>query len=255
MDTLLARGHRLEFAWFGSRSAAAPTLVFLHEGLGCVSLWRDFPAKLAQETGWPAFVYSRSGYGGSEPVDVPRPLSYMHEEALLLPAVLDAAGIRDAVLIGHSDGGSIALLHAASDEARRVRAVITEAAHVFVEDLSVRSIEQARVAYLQGGLRTRLARHHGENVDCAFWGWNRAWLDPGFRAFDLTRDLPHITAPVLALQGADDPYGTLAQVDAIVQGCPRAHRELISECGHEPHREQEAATLAAMARFLRGLPA
>ena len=218
MNELVAGGHRLEAAWIGPAPDRAPTLVFLHEGLGSVAGWRDFPARVASATGLGALVYSRLGYGKSDPVPLPRPTTYMHEEALVtLPEVLDAAGVRDAVLVGHSDGGSIALLFAGSGlpAAARVRALVLEAPHVFVEDVSITSIARAADAYRTGDLRQRLLRSQGDNVDGAFWGWNRAWLDPAFRDWNIEASLAGVRAPALLLQGADDPYGTLAQLDAI----------------------------------------
>ncbi len=247
MATLAVDGHALEIAWHG---AGDPTLVFLHEGLGSVSLWRDFPAQVAAATGRRAFVYSRRGYGQSEPITPPRPLTYMHDEAALLPAILDAAGIGPAILVGHSDGASIALIHAATG-APRIRGLVLLAPHVFVEDLSVASIGAARVAYLEGDLRARLARHHAD-VDGAFWGWNRAWLDPGFRAWNLEAFLPAIRVPTLVIQGKDDAYGTLAQVAAIARGLGGPiTTAILDACGHAPHRDQPAATLAAIAAYSR----
>jgi pimeloyl-ACP methyl ester carboxylesterase len=242
---------RLETAWHGPPPDRAPTLVFLHEGLGCVAMWRDFPAALAEATGTGALVYSRFGYGKSPPVALPRPLTYMHDEAALLPQILGDAKIRDAVLVGHSDGGSIALLHAATRDPR-VRGLALEAPHVFCEDVSVASIAAARVAFETGDLRARLARYHGENVDVAFRGWNDAWLDPGFRAWNLEACLPEIQAPVLVVQGEDDAYGTLAQVDAIERGLRAPFtRCVLPECGHAPHKDQRAPTLAVMQAFVR----
>jgi pimeloyl-ACP methyl ester carboxylesterase len=250
---LLAGGRRLEYEWHGPGPEAAPTLVFLHEGLGCVTTWRDFPARLAAATGLGALVYSRAGYGGSDPVPLPRPLHFMHDEALLvLPEVLDAVGAREPILVGHSDGGSIALIHAGGVPAVKVRALILEAPHVFCEDLSVRSIARARESYQTGDLRRALERHHGDNVDVAFWGWNGAWLDPGFRSWNIEESLGAIRCPALLIQGADDEYGTLAQLDAIEAGSGGPVRRLVlSECGHSPHRAQPDATLAAMADFVR----
>jgi pimeloyl-ACP methyl ester carboxylesterase len=244
--TLAIAGHALEVAWHGATSDRA-TLVFLHEGLGSVSLWRDFPAQVAAATGRRALVYSRLGYGASDPIVPPRPLTYMHDEAALLPAILDAAGIAGAILIGHSDGASIALIHAATG-APRIRSLVLLAPHVFVEPLSVTSITAARAAFVEGDLRARLARHH-RDVDGAFWGWNRAWLDPGFRTWNLEALLPAIRAPTMIIQGNDDAYGTLAQVDAIArQLAGPVEAVILDACGHSPHRDQPAATLAAIAR-------
>ena len=244
---------RLEIAWHGPPPAQAPTLVFLHEGLGCVAMWRDFPAALAEATGTGALVYSRVGYGHSPPVSLPRPLTYMHDEAAALPALLDRMEVREAILVGHSDGASIALIHAGSAPGPRLRGIALEAPHVFCEDISVASIAAARDAYVdaKSELRARLARYH-DDVDGAFWGWNRAWLDPGFRAWNLEAYLPRIDVPVLVVQGEDDAYGTLAQVDSIARGVRGPFtRRILAKCGHSPHKDQPEATLAAMTAFVR----
>lgn len=254
---LSAAGHRLEVAWHGPAPEAAPTLVFLHEGLGSVSAWRDFPARVAEATGTGALVYSRWGYGRSNPVTLPRPLSYMQDEALAsLPQVLDAAAVQSCVLFGHSDGGSIALVFAGSElpQAARVRGLVLEAPHVFVEDVSVKSIADARKAYEAGNLRERLARHHGANVDGAFRGWNEAWLDPGFRGWNIESYLPRVRAPSLVIQGEDDVYGSLAQVDAIERGSGAPVKRLVlPRCGHAPHRDRPDEVLEAVVAFLGAL--
>ncbi|MBV9772436.1 MAG: alpha/beta hydrolase [Gemmatimonadetes bacterium] len=250
---LHAGGHRLEYAWFGPEPDRAPTLVFLHEGLGCVATWRDFPARVAEATGCGALVYSRAGYGASDPVALPRPVSFMHREGLdVLPEVLEAAGVRDAILVGHSDGASISLVHAGSGSAPRVRGVIVEAPHVFVEEVSVASIARIGEAYRSTELPGKLARYHGDNTECAFRGWNEVWLDPEFRAWNIEEYLPRITVPVLVVQGEDDEYGTLAQVEAIRRQAGGPVETLVlPECGHSPHRDQPERTLEAMARFVR----
>jgi pimeloyl-ACP methyl ester carboxylesterase len=256
LETFLAGDRTIEFAWHGPGPDDAPTLVFLHDGIGCAATWRDFPAKLARKTGCGALVYSRAGYGASDPVPLPRPISYMHEEGFTgLPQVLDAAGVRTAYLVGHSDGGSIALLHASTPRAHpRVRGLLLEAPHVFCEEVTVRSIERARGEFLHGDLRAKLARYHGRNVECAFWGWNRAWLDPGFRSWNIEDCLPAVTVPALVVQGVDDPYGTLLQVEAIERGCGGPVRRCVLErCGHSPHRDRPEETLQEMASFLRDL--
>jgi len=250
------RGHRIEIERIGGARADAPTLVFLHEGLGSVALWRDFPAKLAARTGAAALVYSRRGYGKSDRLDEPRKVDYMHEEALtVLPALLGELGIFDPILIGHSDGASIALIHAGGGR-WPVPALILEAPHVFVEDVTVASIAQAKHAYRTSGLGSRLARHH-DDPDHAFWGWNDIWLDPAFRSWTIEEVLPGVRCPVLAIQGADDEYGTLAQLDAIERGVSGAFERLVlAHCKHSPHRDQEALTLQAMAGFIeRIMPA
>jgi pimeloyl-ACP methyl ester carboxylesterase len=242
----------LETAWWGPGPDRAPTLVLLHEGLGCVALWRDFPEALVAATGCGVFAWSRFGYGGSDPVTLPRPMSYMHDEALtVLPRVLDAAGVRRAVVIGHSDGGSIAAIHAGAVRDARVRGVVLIAAHFFVEELNIASITAIRATYEEGDLRARLARYH-RDVDVAFRGWNDAWLDPRFRAFDITEHVARIPVPVLALQGAEDPYGTAEQLRVLerVALCPVETR-LIAGARHAPHLEAKDATLAAIVPFVR----
>jgi pimeloyl-ACP methyl ester carboxylesterase len=248
---VVAGGHRLEVAGVAGR---APTLVLLHEGLGSVAHWRTFPADLANATGLGVLVYSRWGYGRSDPVTPPRPLTYMHDEAKgALPELLDAEGIDRAILVGHSDGASIAILHAGSARAKpRIEGLVLMAPHVFVEALSVASIAEARAAYEREGsdLRPRLAKYH-DDVDGAFWGWNRAWLDPGFRAWNIEASLSHIDVPVLVVQGAADAYGTMAQVDAIARGVRGTfERVVLDGVGHSPQREAPAATLAAITGFV-----
>lgn len=232
-----------------------PTVLFLHEGLGAVSTWRDFPARLCARLGLPGIVYSRAGYGASGPVPLPRPLTYMQDEARdVVPRLVDRLGLEEVVLLGHSDGASIALAYAASEHGRaRVRAVIVEAPHVFCEQISVRAIEDARQAYLHDDLKARLAKHHAD-VDLAFWGWNHAWLDPGFRAWNIEACLPRIRAPALLVQCEDDPYGTLAQLDAIERGSGGPTRRLVfEEGGHAPHRAHADALIAAAAGFIAEL--
>jgi len=256
-EELVVGGTRLEAAWHGPTGEAPPTLVLLHEGLGSVSTWRDWPARLARETACGVLVYSRAGYGRSDSTPVPRPLDYMEREGRdVLPEVLDAAGVRRALLVGHSDGGSIAIVHAATEEAkgseRRVRGLVLLAPHVVCEDVSVRAIEAARGEYERGDLRARLERHHGANVDVAFWGWNRAWLDPGFRAFDLMRYLPGVRVPTAVLQGERDPYGTVRQVELIAAGCGGPVTvTMLPEVGHAPQREREDETTAAVVELAR----
>jgi pimeloyl-ACP methyl ester carboxylesterase len=249
MPFLIAGGHRLDYERIAGASGR-PVLILLHEGLGSIAMWRDFPAKLARATGCPAVVYSRYGYGRSDPLAGPRGVDYMHREALdTLPDLRTQLGLDDAMLVGHSDGASIALIHAGC---RRwpVRGVVLEAPHVFVEDVSIASIAAARTGYETTDLRRRLARYHGD-VDSAFRGWNDIWLHPDFRAWNIEEYLPGVRCPVLAIQGADDEYGTLAQLDAIERRVAgRFERLVLSGCKHSPHRDQEQATLEAMARFI-----
>jgi pimeloyl-ACP methyl ester carboxylesterase len=242
-------GHRLECVRIrGAKSA--PTLVFLHEGLGSVALWKDFPARVAEATGCPVLVYSRAGYGRSSPAVLPRVPNYMHVEALtVLPALLDRLGIADPVLVGHSDGASIALLHAGSGS-RPVRALVALAPHVFVEDMSIASIDEVRRQYETTDLREKLARRHAD-PDAAFRGWNDIWLAPAFRSWNIEACLPGVRCPLLLIQGSDDEYGSAAQLDAIErQVGGKVARIELADCRHSPHRDQPEATLAAIADFV-----
>lgn len=250
MAFLRAGGHRLEVVHLAGADTAAPTIVFLHEGLGCISMWRDFPQQLVDATGLNALVYSRYGYGRSDPIDAPRRVDFMHREALdTLPALLDQFGIERPILFGHSDGGSIALIHAGA-AGREVGAVVVMAPHVLVEDISIRSIEAARVAYETTDLRVRLARHH-DDPDSAFRGWNDIWLHHDFRAWNIESCLPGIACPVLAIQGIDDEYGTLDQIRRIASGAPDVQLLELPDCRHSPHRDQPQAVIEAVTRFLR----
>lgn len=252
---LAVDGARLEYRWIGVGPSDAPTIVFLHEGLGCVELWRDFADRLTHATGWGGFLFSRAGFGRSSPRALPVPLDYHTKDALdVLPKVLDAAGIDRAVLFGHSDGGTLALIYAGKIRDPRIAGVITVAAHVFNEDVCIAGIEDAKKAYLTTNLRDKLARYHGDNVEGAFWGWCDVWLDPGFRAWNIEDVLPGITAPLLVVQGALDQYGTAAQVDAIARGAAGPTQTLmLPDCGHSPHLEAPDALLAASLTFLKGL--
>jgi pimeloyl-ACP methyl ester carboxylesterase len=249
-----AAGGRLEAVWIGPGPDDAPTLVFLHEGLGCVALWRDFPRRLVHLTGCGALVYSRLGYGCSDPAPLPRPVTFMHHEGLeVLPDVIRQTGIRDHLLIGHSDGGSIALIYAGGHLTPRLMGVVTLAAHVFCEELTCQSIQAARKKYLNGDLKPRLGSYHGANTDAAFWGWNDVWLLPEFRQWRIDALLPTIRAPLLAIQGDADPYGTRAQVDRIQAACgSRVTTAMIPGCGHAPHLEYPQAVLAPVVGFVRG---
>ncbi len=242
---------RLEYRMFGPRTDAAPTLVLLHEGLGCVGLWNDFPEKLQKATGCGVFVYSRAGYGQSSPVELPRPLFYMTDEARgVLPKLFDAIGLRRGLLIGHSDGASIAAIYAGSHQDRRVGGLVLIAPHFFTEDSGIASIAEARKAYETGDLRARLARWHAD-VDNAFRGWNDAWLDPAFRRWDITEYLAYIRVPVLVVQGKDDQYGTLRQVEVVQEECYcPVEVALLPGARHSPQREAPEATLKTIAEFI-----
>jgi pimeloyl-ACP methyl ester carboxylesterase len=245
-----AAGRRIE-AQYIAGSRELPVLVLLHEGLGSIAMWKRVPAQLAQLTGCAVLTYSRYGNGFSQVLEEPRAVSYMHDEALeALPDVLDSFGVQDAVLVGHSDGASIALIYA-GEAGARVRAVVAEAPHVFVEELSVRSIAQAKVAYESADLRERLARYH-ENVDRTFYGWNEIWLDPEFRSWNIEQAVRKINVPMLLVQGADDEYGTRAQLDAIRDDAPasRVDSLYLAQCGHAPHRDRADIVLPAIAAFV-----
>ena len=228
-----------------------PWLVFLHEGLGCTAMWHDFPHRLAQATGKPALIYDRQGYGRSGPRRRPSTVGYLQEEAeTILPALLDHFGIEAPFLIGHSDGGTIALLFA-SRFRRRAAGVITEAAHVFVETETLEGIRATRHAFEHGGLEDQLSRYHGTRTREMFYHWADVWLSAAFRDWNVEACLPLIRCATLVIQGRDDPYGTVRQVEAIAGGIgPRARPCLIPSCGHAPHREAPRHTLAAMRRFI-----
>jgi pimeloyl-ACP methyl ester carboxylesterase len=250
-DFLLIGSQRLEYRMIGPRPEQAPTLVLLHEGLGCVGLWGDFPDKLQKATGCGVFVYSRAGYGRSSPVKLPRPLSYMHDEAReTLPQLLDAIGFERGLLVGHSDGASIAAIYAGSHQDHRVGGLVLIAPHFFTEDVGIASIEDARKAYETGDLRQRLSRWH-KDVDNAFKGWNGAWLDPDFRKWDLTEILAYIRVPVLIVQGEDDQYGTVEQIEAAERECYcPVEVALLKGARHSPQSDAPEATLSAISDFV-----
>ena len=237
----------------GDRDGDAP-LVLLHEGLGSRALWRGFPRALHEATGRRVFVYSRHGYGRSAVVREPRSVEYMHHEAdVVLPQLLERSGLHAPVLLGHSDGASIALLHAGRDDAD-VRGLVLLAPHVVVEDVSIRGIEAAREAYRTTALPERMARYH-RDADATFWGWNDIWLAPEFRSWDITDRLPAIDAPVLVVQGEDDEYGTTRQLELIEAGTAGPFEGLLlPDCRHAPHLDQPDATLAAVRSFLASCP-
>jgi pimeloyl-ACP methyl ester carboxylesterase len=245
-----ARPVRIEYEWVAE---GEPAIVFLHEGLGSAAMWRDFPAKLSAALGMRGLVYSRPGYGKSTP-RAPEERwepDFMHRQAHeVLPRFLDSLELREPVwLYGHSDGGSIALLFAARFP-ERVAGVIAAAPHIFVEDLSVSSIERTRLAYLETDLRDKLARYH-DDVDSAFWGWNDIWLHPPFREWSIEREIEAIRAPLLAVQGVDDEYGTMEQIRGIKRRIPHAKLLELQRSGHSPHRDQPEAVIRAAVDFAR----
>lgn len=248
-----AAGRRfaIEHDWVGPADAPR-TLVFLHEGLGSVAMWRDYPARLCEAVGARGFVFSRPGYGQSTPraPEERWPLDYLQRQARdVLPAVLAAAGVAaPAWFFGHSDGASIALLHAAWFPSRTAGAIVL-APHTFVEDVSIAGIEATRAAYTAGAMRARLARYHAD-PDSPFYGWSDAWLDPGFRVWNIEAEMRRLAVPVLALQGEGDEYGTMAQLDRLAAASPHVTLEKLAACGHSPHRDQPEAVTALTAGFM-----
>jgi pimeloyl-ACP methyl ester carboxylesterase len=249
MQYLTAAGRCLEYYWTAEHDGESPALIFLHEGLGSAGLWRDFPALLTAATGLPALVYSRYGYGGSDVLERPRGVDYMHTEALeALPVIRDALDLDDVILVGHSDGGSIAAIHAGAGR-WRVRGLILEAPHFFVEDESIAGIEDAKTAYQTTDLPARIARRHTDG-DKTFWGWNDIWLSPAFRDWNIEEYLPAITCPTLVIQGVDDEYGTEAQPAAIGrQSSGPVDAVMVPDCAHTPHRDATEGVLEVMTDF------
>jgi pimeloyl-ACP methyl ester carboxylesterase len=244
----------LEYRMIGPAPSEAPTIVMLHEGLGSAALWGDFPDRLQGATGAGIFVYSRAGYGASTSVPLPRPLDYMSIEALeVLPAVLEAIGFRRGLLLGHSDGASIAAIYAGGKADHRVRGVVMIAPHFVVEDMGLAAIAQARKAYETLGLKAKLSRWHSD-VDNAFYGWNGAWLDPEFRHWDISDYLAYIRVPVAIVQGSDDQYGTIRQIEIAQEECYcPVEVTMIPRAGHSPHREAPQVTLDSIAEFAKNI--
>jgi pimeloyl-ACP methyl ester carboxylesterase len=255
MPFLHTGGHRLEYRWATAPAGAsnAHTLVLLHEGLGSTAMWKTFPDELAEATGCRALVYSRYGYGKSDLLTGPRKPDYLHREALaVLPVVLEQLDIENPILVGHSDGASIALIHTGAG-LRPVRALVLLAPHVFVESLSVDSIAQVKAEFETTEMPAKLAKYHDDAVR-TFRAWNDIWLHPEFRRWNIEEYLPGITCPILVIQGEDDQFGTLAQVDTIERQVRGPFMKLVlAECKHSPHRDQKARTLAAIAGFVAQL--
>ena len=245
------RAVRIEHQWLNAHLHDAPLMVFLHEGLGSLAMWRDYPQQLCNALGLRGLVYSRPGYGQSTPraADEHWAPNFMHRQAHeVLPALLQALQIGEAPwLFGHSDGGSIALLYATR---HACAGLIVLAPHIMVEDVSVSSIAVAKEAYENTDLRQRLARYHSD-VDSAFWGWNRVWLSPEFRSWSIDNELASITCPVLAIQGINDEYGTLAQIRDIQSHVPHTQLLELADCGHSPHRDQAQALTQACLQFFQ----
>jgi pimeloyl-ACP methyl ester carboxylesterase len=245
------QGHRIEYEFVPA--GAAPVIVFLHEGLGSLTAWRDFPQSIAEATACGTLVYSRHGHGRSDRLEAPRRVDFLHEEALqALPELLDGLGIERPILLGHSDGGSIALIHAGGTE-RPVAGLIVLAPHVMVEDISISSIREAGRLFATTDLREKLARHHADPA-ATFRGWNQVWLEPAFRSWNIEAFLPRIACPVLAIQGEDDEYGTMEQIERIARLAPNAELLKLPRCGHAPHRDQPQAVIAAVAGFVDRIP-
>ena len=245
---------RLEYRMIGRRPGNAPTIVMLHEGLGSAALWGTFPDKLADATGAGVFVYSRAGYGKSAPGQLPRTVRFMHEEACnVLPRVLDAIGFERGILFGHSDGASIAAIYAGSVQDHRVRGLVLMAPHFFTEPTGLAAIRRTRDEFAAGVLREKLTRWHAD-VDGAFRSWVGPWLDPDFEKWDITEALGYIRVPILVVQGADDEYGTLRQIEAVREECYcPVETVVLPDAHHSPHRDAPEATLEATAGFINRL--
>jgi pimeloyl-ACP methyl ester carboxylesterase len=246
------RALRLELAWVGVAESRLPPVVFLHEGLGSVAQWKDFPERFCQAHGFTGLVFSRYGYGRS----TPRPHAehwapdYMHRQAReVLPDLLDKLGLDKPWLFGHSDGASIALL-AAAHLGDKLGGIVVAAPHIMVEDVALASIGKAREAYLSAGLRERLARYH-DDIDSAFWGWNDSWLNPAFRDWDIRVEVAHIRIPLMAIQGENDEYGTLEQVEGIRRLAPQTRLLVLPDCGHAPHRDATERVIREAGRFIQ----
>jgi pimeloyl-ACP methyl ester carboxylesterase len=250
-----AGGHRLEYEWIGAPPSGGSALVFLHQGLGAAGTWGPFPAALARTAGLPALVYSRWGHGASDALDGPRGNGFMHDEALVtLPELLVRFELRQPILVGHSDGASIALIYAGAAP-RAVRALVLEAPHVFSDPVTVGAVEATVDRYERGDLAARLARHHGPNTDTMFRGWSRAWLDPAMSDWNIGAYVRRVACPALVIQGEDDEYGTLEQVACIGrQAAGPVETLVLPRCGHEPHREYPDEVLRRIGAFLERLP-
>jgi pimeloyl-ACP methyl ester carboxylesterase len=255
LETITVDDQNIEFAWFGPPRKTGPVVIMLHEGLGCVSLWRDFPEQIAFRAGLPVLAYSRLGYGGSSPALLPKDTRYMHYEALeTLPALLNALEIDDYILFGHSDGASISLILAGGTPAAGLRGIVLEAPHVVMEKICRDSILMAKEAYENDDLRSKLEKYHGTNVDCAFYGWAGPWSHDDFWNWDLREYLPGISVDTLIIQGEDDEYGTKLQIDAIEEGSGgKVQTLLLPNCGHSPHIDQPASVLNYASNFIRAL--
>ncbi len=251
---LVAGGKALEWAGFGAPTAGRPVIVLLHEGLGCLACWRDFPERLARETGHAVFAFSRAGYGASDPADLPRPLDYMTREAEdVLPDVLHAVDAPGYILMGHSDGATIAAIYAGTAGDGRVRGLVLMAPHFFTEPMGLAAIAETKTRFETSDMKARMAKYH-RDPEATFRGWNDAWLDPGFVSWNVEEVIDGFSVPVLVLQGADDQYGTLAQVNVVEARSPApVEVAVIDDCRHALHRDQPEAVLAAVPIYLTQL--
>lgn len=249
MSFIRVQDHRIEYDFIHASGTDAPVMIFLHEGLGSLSTWKDFPGRVAHATGCNALVYSRYGYGQSDALRAARRVDFMHDEALkALPELLDKLEVQRPILFGHSDGGSIALIHAGGS-GRPIAGVIAMAPHVVIEDISIKSIKAAKQTYETTDLKDRLGRYHA-HPDSAFRGWNDIWLDPEFRNWNIEEFLPPIMCPVLAIQGEDDEYGTMQQIDLIARFASDVDLLKLTDCRHSPHLDQPGAVIEAVTRFV-----
>lgn len=253
-QTIAVNGISLEAVCFGPKPDAAPTIVMLHEGLGCVALWRDFPQKLAEATGCGVFVYSRPGYGRSDKIQRNNPITYMHDEAMsVLPVVLDTIGFERGILLGHSDGASIATIYAGGVEDLRIRGLVLIAPHFFTEPMGLEAIRQTKADFETSDLKPKLAKYH-DNVDHAFYSWANAWLHEDFVDWNIGDAIDYLRIPVLGLQGKDDQYGTLAQLDELENRLYAPFdRAVLAECAHSPHLEKPEETLQIVSEFCQRL--
>lgn len=251
---LTVNGKALEYACFGPAPNTAPTIIMLHEGLGCVALWRDFPERLAAETGLGVVAYSRAGYGQSDPTDLPRSLDYMTHEAIdVLPQIVDVLGIEKAVLLGHSDGATIATIYAGSVEDFRIRGLIVMAPHYFTEAMGLKEIAKAKVAFETADLGGKLAKYH-KDPNTAFYGWNDSWLHPEFRKWNVAESIDYLRIPTLAIQGVGDQYGTVAQIQELEdRSYAPVDVVMLENCKHAPFVDQPNAVLANVTDFVTRL--
>lgn len=247
---LIADGKSLEYHCFGPAPNQAPTMVLLHEGLGSCALWRDFPEALSKATGFGVFAYSRAGYGQSASAELPRPLDYMtHEAVNVLPQVLEAIGFQRGVLLGHSDGATIAAIYAGSVSDLRIRATILMAPHFFTEEMGLIEIAKTKETFKTGNLKARMAKYH-RDPENTFWGWNDAWLDPGFADWNVADVIDYFRIPTLIIQGSEDAYGTIAQINEIeTRSYAPVETLLLDNCGHAPFSERPEAVLSAVRDF------